>query len=90
MTYNREYYIKHREEILEYNKKWRKENKEKFNQCCYKCRKDTAKKRRLNGEMFVWHYGKEREKLINARINRRNQQGTNKSIINEERQDNQD
>lgn len=88
MAYNKEYYEKHKEKILEYNRKWRQENKEKFNQCCYKCRKDIAEKRKQNGEKFNWHYGKERERLINARINRRNQQRENKSIVDEERQDN--
>lgn len=88
MAYNKEYYEKHKEKMLEYNRKWRQENKEKFNQCCYKCRKENAKKRRENGEKFVWHYGKERERLINARINRRNQQRENKSIVDEEGQDN--
>ena len=90
MAYDKEYYEKNKEKILARSKKWRQENKEKYNEICYKVRKRNAKKRKAKGEMFVWTYGKERERLINARINRRNRQGKNKDTINEERQDNQD
>lgn len=87
MTYNKEYYEKHKEQYKESSKKWRQANKEQYNKICYECRRKNAEKRRQNGEMFVWTYGKERERLINARINRTNRQRTNKDTINEERQD---
>lgn len=90
MAYDKEYYEKNKEKILARNKKWRQENKKKYNEICYQCRRKNAEKRKANGEMFRWKYGKERERLINERINRRNKQGTNKSIVDEERQDNKD
>lgn len=60
--YMRNYYRLHKEEIDARNKKWRQENKEKFYECVYKCRKRMAKKLKEKGEKNYWLSKNERNK----------------------------
>lgn len=81
--YNREYYLKHKKEYKERNKKWREENKERFYEIIYSYRKKKADELKAKGERYCWHSEAERKRLYEKR-NRR----INKNIRDGEIQDN--
>ena len=83
MSYSREYYLKHKEEYKERNKKWREENKEKFYKIVYRYRTKKAEELKAKGEMYCWHTNNQRKKLYEER-NRR----INKNVRDGEIQDN--
>ena len=68
--YAHEYYLKHKKEMLEKQREWRKNNKEKFYKLIYKSRKKKAERLKEQGEMYMWHSEKERKMLNERRINR--------------------
>lgn len=61
--YYREYYKKHKQEILERNKKWRENNKKKYYLSVYKCRKRKAKELKEQGIKYNWFSNAKREKI---------------------------
>jgi len=73
MSYNKEYYLKHKEEYLERNKKWRQENKERFYELVKKSRKKRADRLREKGEMYIWRSEPEKKRLYEKRDRRINQ-----------------
>ena len=73
--YRHQYYLKHKEEILESNKRWQKNNKEKFYKILYKNRKKKAQELKEKGERYCWHSEAKRKELYeqrSKRIDRRN------------------
>lgn len=71
--YAHEYYLKHKEEYIERNKKWRKNNKERFYKLVYKSRKKRADKLREQGEIYIWRSEPEKKRLYEKRDRRINQ-----------------
>ena len=76
-TYNKEYhkkyYQEHKQEILERNKQWQKDNKERFYKLVYKCRKKKANALKEQGITYAWLSEKKRKEIYegrNERINR--------------------
>jgi len=59
--YYKEYYRKHREKMLESQKKWRENNKDKFYQSVYKVRKRKAERLKSEGVKFNWLSDKARK-----------------------------
>lgn len=75
--YNREYYLAHKKEYLERNRKWRRENKERFYELVKKSRTKKANKLRERGEIYIWRTEPEKIKLYEKRqerINRSNKE----------------
>lgn len=67
--YYRRYYLEHRQEILDRNKKWRQNNKKRFYELIYKSRKKRAEVLKEKGEEFVWLSDKKRKEKY-ERINK--------------------
>lgn len=80
--YNREYYLKHKEEYIERNREWRKNNKERFYELVKKSRTKKAKELRLKGESYVWHSEPSRKKLYEKRDRRINQDNRDGEVQN--------
>ena len=59
--YYKEYYKKHKEKMLESQKKWRENNKDKFYQSVYKVRKRKAERLKSEGVKFNWLSDKARK-----------------------------
>ena len=70
--YSHEYYLKNKEKLQEANKKWRKENREKFNKIMYAYRRKKAKELTEKGEMYCWHSKTKRKELYEKREKRIN------------------
>ena len=68
--YAHEYYLKHKKELLEHNRQWQKDNKDRFYKLIYKSRKKRAERLKEQGEMYIWHSERERKILNERRINR--------------------
>lgn len=81
--YAHEYYLKHKKEMLEKQREWRKNNKDKFYKLVYKSRKKRAERLKKQGEMYMWHSEKERKMLNEKRINRSNKENEISNINNE-------
>ena len=81
--YAHEYYLKHKKEMLEKQREWRKNNKDKFYKLIYKSRKKRAERLKEQGEMYIWHSDKERKMLNERRINRSNKENEISNINNE-------
>ena len=80
--YYKKYYQKHKKEILERNKRWRDNNKDKFRELLHKNRKEKAIKLKEKGLKYVWASNIERERLYTKyyeRINKRNKENENKT-----------
>ena len=75
--YRHQYYLKHKERILESNKNWREKNKEKFYKIVYGYRKRKAEELAEKGERYCWHSEAKRKELYDKRqerIDRRNKE----------------
>ena len=70
--YNKKYYLEHKQEYLDRNKKWRQENKERFYELVKKSRTKKANKLKLKGEMYAWRSEPEKKKLYEKRYKRIN------------------
>lgn len=71
--YHKKYYLEHKDVILERNKKWVRENKERFYELVYKSRKKKADMLRDQGLDYVWASEVKRKELYkrrNERINK--------------------
>lgn len=77
--YAKKYYLAHREELIERNRQWRLNHKERFYELVYKSRKKKAEELRQDGFDYVWHSAKKRSELYDKRYKR-----THRSIKNEE------
>ena len=91
MSYNKEYYLKHKQEYIERNKIWRKEHKERFYELMKKSRKKKADRLREQGEIYIWRSEPEKKRLYekrNRRINQFNQDGEIQDKDNETRRNN--
>lgn len=80
--YAHEYYLKHKQEILERNKKWRQNNKERFYELVYKSRKKKAQELKELGLNYIWNSEKERKRLYERRTERFNRTYQEKEISN--------
>ena len=72
MSYNKKYYLEHKQEYIERNKKWIKEHKERFYELIKKSRTKKANRLREQGEMYIWHSEPEKKKLYEKRNQRIN------------------
>lgn len=80
--YAHEYYLKHKKEMLENNKQWRKNNKERFYKLVYKSRKKKAERLKEQGEMYMWRSDIERKRLYEERNKRISEDDRNEEISN--------
>lgn len=60
-SYYVEYYSKNKEKMLDANKKWRQENKEKFTKIVNRRRKEVADELKEQGQMYVYYPKTQRE-----------------------------
>ena len=84
MTYNKKYYLEHKQEYIERNRKWRKEHKERFYELVKKSRTKKANKLRERGEIYIWRSEPEKKKLYEKRDRRINQDNRNGEIQNQD------
>lgn len=84
MSYNKEYYLKHKQEYIERNKIWRKEHKERFYELVKKSRKKRADRLREQGEIYIWRSEPEKKRLYEKRDRRINQDVREREIQNQD------
>ena len=82
--YAHEYYLRHKEEYIERNRQWRKNNKDRFYKLIYKSRKKKADKLREQGEMYIWRSEPEKKRLYEKRDRRTNQDVRNGEVQNKD------